>query len=90
MYAVASPFTSVEREGGSVGGGVTPPSESLGATTAYFSKSSYSSLSLADTELPRLSERCSGEEQLVEDELSPPSDIVSTFLKCRFVCAHAQ
>ena len=56
------------------------PSRSFGATTAYLSKSSYSSLNPADTELPRLSERCSGDEQPAEELESPSSlfaDIVS-------------
>ena len=66
------PFCSVESEGGRVGGIVAPSLSSFGATTAYFSKSSYSSLSPADTELPRLSERCSGDEQLAEEQSPPP------------------
>lgn len=48
---------------------------SFGATTAYLNKSSYSSLSPAETELPLLSECASGDGQL-EAELSPSADIV--------------
>ena len=84
------PFCSVESEGGRVGGRFAPSLSSFGATTAYFSKFSYSSLSPADTELPRLSERCSGDEQL---ESPPPfADIAFRNFKIRgsVRCTHAQ
>ena len=65
-----------------VGGQVELSPSSLGATTAYFRISSYSSLSSADTELPRLSERSSGDE-LAEEESAPATARLSAMFSFR-------